>query len=502
MKVFLTNLCILLCAALLMQGFQCKSSEMTTASIAANNKEWDKAEEYLEKELRKNPTNGEAWHTLGQVRYEKKNTEGMIAAFAEARKYVKDQNMLNQMSYLEQTVWVDSFNEAIELYNKALGMSNESERMKGVRESIKKMQTSIDIRPAYLSSYTILAQMHEAVGDTARFIEALEYYVDANREAVDLLVQKEVMLGTARSAVQKTVGNPTNVKGMQNNKDSVLIDYYKSLDGKETYMFYAEKGNEFVLKGACVNPPASWSQADKELYSDLDMRNYAILALYYYNHSNYDKAMKLLSASTSIQPDSEEMMKLQMQIMEKTGNREEAMKKVADLAKKYPDNKAYLVQYGAMLANINQNDAAIEQFEKALAIDPNYDIALYNIAAAFKNKAGVVQQEEQKKVDSNPKYQPEESRYLPMLQKSATYFENYRKLPGKDSDFGVIEQLLNIYQVTRNDQKVKVMVAELEGTEPLYQNNRRYYELLGQIYGKLGKTDKAKQAFDKADKLR
>ena len=317
-----------------------------------------------------------------------------------------------------------------------------------------------------------------------------------------MLVKKEVMLGSSRPVVQKAVGNPTNVKGTMDNRDSVLIDYYKSLDGKEAYLFYQEKNSDFVLTGARVNPPAEWSQSDKELYSDLDMRNYAVLALHYYNRARYDKAMDLLSVSTRVQPASEEMLQLQTQIMDKTGKREEAMKTVAELAKKYPDNKAYLVQYGSMLANTNQNDAAIEQFEKALTVDPNYDIALYNLAAAYKNKAGAIQQEEQKKTDANPKYQADEARYLPLLQKSAVYFENYRKLPGKDTDFGVIEQLLNIYQVTRNEQKVKVMVAELEGTEPLYQNNRRYYELLGQIYGKLGKTDKAKAAFDKADALR
>lgn len=502
MKVFLTNLCIVLGAALLMQGFQCKSSEMTTASIAVNNKDWDKAEEFLEKELRKNPTNGEAWYTLGQVRAEKKNISGMVTAFAEARKYVKDQTMLNQMAYLEQKAWVDSFNSAIETYNKGLETPNANERTQIIRESIKKLDTSITLRPAYVASYTILAQMHEAVGDTSRAIESLEYYISANKEAAELLLQKAIMLGTGRSAVQKIVGSPTNIKGTQNNKDSVLIDYYKNLDGKEAYLFYAEKGNDFVLTGVRINPPASWDQTDKELYSELDVRNYAVLALHYYNRNSYDKAANLLTVATRLRPASEEMLQLQTQLMEKTGNREEAMKKVAELAKKYPDNKAYVVQYGSLLANTGQNEAAIEQFEKALAIDPNYDIALYNIAAALKNKAGAIQTEEQKKVDANPKYQPDESRYIPILQKSASYFEIYRKLPGKDTDFAVIEQLLNIYQVTRNDQKVKMMVAELEGTEPLYQNNRRYYELLGQVYGKLGKVDKAKQAFEKADSIR
>lgn len=501
MKVLITNLCILLCAALLMQGFQCKSSEMTTASIAMNNKDWDKAEMYLEKELQKNPTNGAAWFDLGQVRYEKQNYMGMLDAFKEARKYIQQPDKLNQMSFQESKVWVDSFNGAVQLYNEGIALTG-NEKVKTMRAAIGKMEFAVSLRPFYTESYSVLAQMHESVGDTAKSITTLEHYVDAQRGVVDVLVRHNVMLGSKREAVQGVLGNASSVKGTTSGKDSVLLDHYKNLDGKDVYLFYKQEGGDFVLDGGHANLPATLPDADKERPSALNTQNYSYLAFLYYNNGQYDKAMELLRTVMLLRPATEDMLRLQGQILDKTGKREEAMKSIAELAKKYPDNKAYLVQYGSVLVNTGKNDEAIEQFEKALKLDSRYDIALYNLAAAYKNKAGVIQQEEKEKMDADAKYRENQSRYVPFLEKAATYFEQYRALPGKDKDFGVVEQLMNIYQVTRNEQKIKRFAAELSGLEPLYQTNRAYYELLGRIYGKLGNTDKAKEAFEKADKLR
>lgn len=502
MKSIIMNLCILLCAALLMQGFQCKSSDMTTAGIAINSGDWNKAEEYLEKEVQKNPTNGEAWFELGKVREKKQNYNGMLAAFTEARKYVKDRTMLDNMAFLEQKVWVGDYNDAIQFYNDALSADDATNKARKMRDAIDKMKSAIAIRSANTESYSVLAQMYESVGDTAQAIATLEQYVTMQKDVVDMLAEKNIMLDTERPAVQNAFGNPTSVKGAVNGNDSVLTDYYKSLNGKEAYLYYAKNGNSFKLAGLRVNPPSTWLDGEKERFTTLNTQSYSYLAFLHFNKGEYSRAMELLNMVTRLRPATEDILQMQSQILDKTGKREEAMQSVADLAIKYPDNKAYLVQYGSVLVNSGKYDEAIAQFDKALVIDPQYDVALYNIAAAYKNKAGTVQLEEKSKMDADAKYQEKSDRYIPMLDKAGVYFERYRALPGKEGEFPVIEQLMNIYQVTRNEQKIKRLVGELEGLEPLFQSNRRYYELLGSIYGKLGKTDKAKEVFDKADKLR
>jgi len=47
-------------SALLMQGSQCASREMTTAKVAYQNKDYQKAVEFAKLEIQKNPNNYEA----------------------------------------------------------------------------------------------------------------------------------------------------------------------------------------------------------------------------------------------------------------------------------------------------------------------------------------------------------------------------------------------------------------------------------------------------------
>lgn len=53
-------------------GFQCGSAEVTTARLAIQQGQFEKAEQSLVKEVQKNDKNEEAWFLLGQVRWEMK----------------------------------------------------------------------------------------------------------------------------------------------------------------------------------------------------------------------------------------------------------------------------------------------------------------------------------------------------------------------------------------------------------------------------------------------
>jgi len=75
-------------------GFQCGSTEMTSARLYIQRSDWDNAIRNLETELAKNPNNEEAWYLLGRVKGEKTDFKGMNDAFDHALKigqtYAKD----------------------------------------------------------------------------------------------------------------------------------------------------------------------------------------------------------------------------------------------------------------------------------------------------------------------------------------------------------------------------------------------------------------------------
>jgi tetratricopeptide (TPR) repeat protein len=96
-------------------GFQCGSAEVTTAKLAMQQQQWDKAEASLLKEVTKNDKNEEAWFMLGQVRWEMK-------------KYVEGNEAFNRALALAEThraeinryrldFWQRSINEGVQHYN-------------------------------------------------------------------------------------------------------------------------------------------------------------------------------------------------------------------------------------------------------------------------------------------------------------------------------------------------------------------------------------------------
>lgn len=104
-------------------GFQCGSAEVTTAKLAIQQQQWDKAEQSLLKEVTKNDKNEEAWFMLGQVRWEMKKFAPANEAFNKAlalsdahRKEIGDYRIL---------FWQRSINEGVQHFNN--GRSNPAE---------------------------------------------------------------------------------------------------------------------------------------------------------------------------------------------------------------------------------------------------------------------------------------------------------------------------------------------------------------------------------------
>src|SRR5258707_366609 len=82
MKTYaLMSVILIIVASLCFTGFQCGSAESTSAKLYMKNRDFEKAEAALMKDLEKDPNNAESWYFLGDVRREMKNYQGMIEAF-------------------------------------------------------------------------------------------------------------------------------------------------------------------------------------------------------------------------------------------------------------------------------------------------------------------------------------------------------------------------------------------------------------------------------------
>ena len=107
---------LLILCYILFTGFQCGSAEITTAKLAMQQKQWNKAEESLMRETAKNDKNDEAWFLLGQVRLELKKYNEMNDAYTKALA-LSDAHK-GDISRNRVAIWAQLYNDGIAQYNK------------------------------------------------------------------------------------------------------------------------------------------------------------------------------------------------------------------------------------------------------------------------------------------------------------------------------------------------------------------------------------------------
>lgn len=510
MKKSTIILSALFAGSMMMQSFQCASSEMTTAKVRLQNKDLGGARNFLLKEVAKNPGNAEAWNLLTDIYMsedkEVNNIDSAIYSYGQFRKVYKGGD-----SKLDQTIgvngfnlWIAALNQGYDHYNKAINAQG-AEKNTEYNKAIDWFNRSLELKPENYDPYPAMASVYESLGDTTKALATYDKQIAEQKPLLDLLATNGLMVNELRSKVVAKIGNPKNSTPFRNGSDSMNVDFYPSLNGKSNvYLYYteADKGPG-KLVSLRHSLPDSWLPVEKLRPIKFSKEPYTVAAYTYYNRGEADKALAYLDMIATVVPPDEDRMKLQAVLLEQSGKGAEALKKLADLAEQYPDNALYRIQYASQLSSAERYEEAIAQFEKALTVEPGNAIAIFNIAAAYKNRAVGIQSEEKAKLDADKKYKVNEDRYKPLLAKSAEYFEQYRKLPGKDTEFGAIAQLANTYQVLGETPKLRSLIAQIEGLEPMFDKNPDYYQLLAVYYAnQKGGEQKAQDFLNKAEELR
>lgn len=156
-------------------GFQCGSAELTTAKLAMQQQQWDKAEQSLLKEVAKNDKNEEAWFMLGQVRLEMKKYQEMNDAYAkalavsDAHKPEIDRNRL--------AIWSLLYNDGIAAYNKEHDYP----------KAVEKFTLATTIVPDSASTYYVLGLSHYANRDNQKAKVALQSAIQRKANFDDAL---------------------------------------------------------------------------------------------------------------------------------------------------------------------------------------------------------------------------------------------------------------------------------------------------------------------------
>jgi tetratricopeptide (TPR) repeat protein len=367
-------------------GFQCGSAETTSAKLYMNQKQWDKAEASLVKELAKNDKNEEAWFLLGQVRLEVKKYAEMNDAYTRALQ-IGDAHKA-EIARNRLAVWAMMYNDGVNLYNKG-------------RDTAAYYQKSID------RFSTAIAMVPDSSG--TYYVRALAYYATQDMKSTLADLAEAVRLKPDFEEAARLAGQVHYNMAMErvNAKDD------------------AGSQSEFALA----------TQTFEKAYNA--------------NPGNTDNITNLID------------------VYERTKNSDKALALTRTAVEKDPKNKVFRYAYGVFLLKQDKFTEAIEQFKKAVEIDPNYGDAIYNLGVAYLNWGVSMKAESDKQAEAER-----------------------AKNKGKDVkvDFSYKE-------------KFKEALPYLEKAQEIRPDDLGLLQQLGKVYANLNMVEKSKAAFERYDRL-
>ncbi|MFI5252764.1 MAG: tetratricopeptide repeat protein [Bacteroidota bacterium] len=151
-------------------GFQCGSTEMTSAKLYLSKGDYPNAETALAKEVQKNPANTEAWYNLGFTRLQLGKFEEMLAAFDNCMKNGPEFN--DKIKLAKLNAWGQLFNQAVASQKKMEMAPKDNQGNQGTlfQDAEAKYQLAIKINPDSAGTYQNLAALYRANGSTDKEI--------------------------------------------------------------------------------------------------------------------------------------------------------------------------------------------------------------------------------------------------------------------------------------------------------------------------------------------
>ena len=190
--------------ALIFSGFQCSSTELTSAKLYIQQKNYDKALNTLNKEVVKNPKSDEGWYLLGNVYGELGKFDSLIIAYdkslAVSKKY---ENEINQS---KMYYWANSFNAGVSYFQRGNKATDKDSVKIFYDKSIDAFTTGTKLEPDSADTFKNLAFVYMSAGKNEEAIEPLKKLVQLNNEldGYKYLGQIYYTLGTMSKSAYST----------------------------------------------------------------------------------------------------------------------------------------------------------------------------------------------------------------------------------------------------------------------------------------------------------
>ena len=285
-------------------GFQCASTELTSAKLYIQQKNWDRALETLQADVAKNPQSDEGYYLMGTVYSELEKTDEMIDAFdksiAISDKYEKS------IKEYRTFQWANNFNRGVSLFQRGNKTTDEDSTTMYYDLAIEAYQRAIILEPDSGETYRNLAFAYLTTGKAEESIEPLKTLIDLEQaeEGYQYLGEVYYTLGANKmSDYQNTKDVADSVKAMEYLESSItsLNEGLKKYP-ENSAMQVALTSSYITADKIDVAIISAEKLVEKDPINKVYRYNYGVLLL---NVEEYAKAETQLLKAIEIDPDYE-----------------------------------------------------------------------------------------------------------------------------------------------------------------------------------------------------
>jgi tetratricopeptide (TPR) repeat protein len=220
----------LLFIGMIFSGYQCSSTELTSAKLYIQQKNFDKAIDALQKEVSKNPKSDEGYYLLGVVQGEKEKYSEMIDSYNKSLS-ISDKFAKN-ISDSKKYFWANLFNKGVGFYQRGSKTADKDSMKLYYDKSIEAFNSAIAIEPDSADTYKNLSFVYMSAQQYDNAIAPLEK-----------LIEKEQALDGYKFLAEILYAKGTEFKNKyENNK--VLADSLEAMKYFNRAISVAEEGRK------------------------------------------------------------------------------------------------------------------------------------------------------------------------------------------------------------------------------------------------------------------
>ncbi len=366
-----------------------------------------------------------------------------IAGQIEYKIYTPELQKAAQQLPFDTLAFCNHLDKAINYFNKSEEANQQPDEKGRVKaDKMISLQNKIAVTQM-LDYYNYAAMFMNANGNKEKSVEYFQKYAEMPKSAVFTQSETDSIYASKAATYQQTRFNLAYLYYQQKDWDKTIAACDEALkDTMGTHDLYVMKIGALGEK----KDSAAWAKTLVEASKRTGSSNFQQTLLYYYmSNQKIDEAMNLANT----------------------------------LVTESPNDKTAWFMKGAIELNVKKDYAtARESFEKAIAIDPDFADALFNLGTAYINDI-----------------------YDQRVSGKFKYIGTNRRIEGKTSD-GSYQKNKAIY-----DKELATVKSYYEKAKPYLEHLReltpnepkRWASALQMVYSSLGMKDKAKEMDDLLD---